>query len=232
MTNEEIIAKLEERIAAGHEIRQAQAFRALDTETEDRSGEMVVEGYATTFNDPYLLYEEDFLGTHYEMWEQVDSRAFDDADMQDVIMQYDHAGRVYARTRNDSLKLTPDNHGLFTRADLSGAADGAGLYGDIKNGLIDRMSWRFVVAEQKKEVTEDTANKVCKIMRTITKVKKVYDVSAVSIPANDGTEISARSFMDGAIHELEAERLAHAQMIAARKRLALRIRTGGYDEKH
>ena len=44
-------------------------------------------------------------------------------------------------------------------------------------------------------------------LRTIRSVSKVFDVSAVSLPANDYTEISARNHCDGAIAEIEAERL-------------------------
>lgn len=56
--------------------------------------ECYVEGYATTFNAPYLLYEfED--GT--KIYERIDAHALDSADMSDVIMQYDHEGRVFAR---------------------------------------------------------------------------------------------------------------------------------------
>jgi phage head maturation protease len=57
------------------------------------------------------------------------------------------------------------------------------------------MSWAFTVAEDEYDREART--------RTITKIKKVYDVSAVSIPANGDTEISARSWLNGVI---EAER--------------------------
>ena len=78
--------------------------------------ECYVEGYATTFNVPYLLYEfED--GT--KIYERIDAHALDNADMSDVIMQYDHTGRVFARQSNKTLILEPDAKGLFVAADLS-----------------------------------------------------------------------------------------------------------------
>jgi HK97 family phage prohead protease len=150
-----------------------------------------VEGYATTFNDPYELYE--FEGNKY--YEVIDRHALDGADMTDVIMQYDHSGRVRARTSNRSLGLEPDDHGLFTFGDLSRSSAAKELFEDIQSGLVTKMSWAFTVAED----DYDRATRT----RTIKKIRKVYDVSAVSLPANNGTDISARSFLDGVI---EAEK--------------------------
>lgn len=73
----------------------------------------VVEGYATTFDEPYMLYSfRDWDGTLVEVWEQVDRNAFNETDMDDVIMQYDHKGRVFARKSNGTLELNADEHGL------------------------------------------------------------------------------------------------------------------------
>jgi len=160
-----------------------------------------VEGFATTFNKPYLLYELD--GIKY--YEEIDRHALDGADLSDVIMQYDHQGKVLARLSNGTLGLEPTNNGLFIFADLSKSAAAKELYEEIKNGLITKMSWAFTVAEDKYNRETRT--------RTITKIKKVYDVSAVSIPANADTEISARSWLDGVI---EAER---REALERRKRI-------------
>ena len=141
-----------------------------------------VEGYATTFDTTYLLYEfED--GT--KIYERIDAHALDGADMRDVIMQYDHAGRVFARQSNKTLILAPDHKGLLVAADLGRTDLARGLYQDIAEGMITKMSWSFKVAEESYDRQTRT--------RTILKIKKVYDVSAVSIPANDRTEISART---------------------------------------
>ena len=104
-----------------------------------------VEGYATTFNVPYLLYEfED--GTKY--YERIDAHALDGADMSDVIMQYDHEGRVFARQSNKTLILEPDTKGLMIAADLGRTDLARGLYQDIEAGMITKMSWAFTVAEE------------------------------------------------------------------------------------
>lgn len=197
--------KILEKISNGRQYRNIkQVFRALDEEGEEGT---IVEGYASTFNDPYVLYD----WGDYIVREQIDPKAFEGCDMNDVIFQYDHEGRVYARTRNNTLEVSTDEHGLKVKADLSGTEAGRQLYEEIKGGYTDRMSFGFVVAEDKREVVRDHEHNRIEVMRTITKISKLYDVSAVSLPANDGTEISARSFCDGLIEELEAERRKRAE---------------------
>ncbi len=181
---------------------------------EEQDGRMIVEGYATTFNQRYVLSTWE----NYVFDEEIDSHAFDDTDMSDVIMQYDHEGRVFARTKNNTLALNVDNHGLHVRAYLDGTDIGRQLYQEIKGGYTDKMSFGFSV--RKDERKEEKIDGIVYIHRRITGVKKLYDVSAVSIPANDTTEISARSYCDGVIAELEAERLAAVQ----RARILLKIR--------
>lgn len=187
-------------------------FRSVD---DDR---MIVEGYATTFNSPYTLYSSG----GYTVREQVDPKAFEGCDMSDVILQYDHTGKVLARTRNKTLTLTVDERGLKIRADLSGTEGGRQLYEEIKGGYIDRMSLAFTVDQQERLVTEDKENGAIDVLRTIKRFKKLFDVSAVSMPANDATEISARSFCDGLIAELEAERLS--ALYIAKRKLALKMK--------
>ena len=168
-----------------------------------------VRGYATTFNEKYTLWDDG----DFRVDEQVDPHAFDECDMRDVIFQYDHEGRVFARTSNDTLKLTPDAHGLEVNAYLGGTEIGRNLFEEIKGGYTSKMSFGFhVEADDIKE--EEVEGKVI-YTRTIKKINKLYDVSAVSLPANDGTEISARSLKDGAIAKLEAERLLKAERIKA-----------------
>lgn len=185
------------RLADGREYR-AMTMRALGD-----SDAMVVEGYATTFNQPYLLYD----GGDYRVMEQIAPTAFAQCDMTDVIMQYDHEGRVFARTRNNTLALSVDATGLKVTADLGGTDIGRQLYQEIKGGYTDKMSFGFVVAEDQRTSTMDYNTGVETVLRTITKIKKLYDVSAVSIPVNDMTSISARRYADGVIDGIKAERL-------------------------
>lgn len=200
--------KLLEKLGSGREYRAMRLeVRGSDDACEVRQE---VAGYATTFSQPYLLYEFAVDDGTYRVFEQVDPHAFDECDMSDVIMQYDHEGRVFARTKNGTLRLAPDENGLQVVAELGGTEIGRQLYAEIKGGYTDKMSFGFVVGEDKREVTRDHENHITTVMRTITKIKKLYDVSAVSLPANDATSISARKFTDGVIGEIKAEGLKRA----------------------
>ena len=187
----------------------------MSVASNEDDGSMVVEGYATTFNQPYTLYSE----RYYKVIEQIAPTAFDECDMSDVIMQYDHTGRVFARNRNGTLHLATDSIGLKVTAELGGTDIGRQLYQEIKGGYTDKMSFGFVVGEDKRETVVDHENDVETIIRTITKIKKLYDVSAISIPANDTTSISARRFADGVIEQIKAERLERANKIKKLKTL-------------
>ena len=165
------------------------------------NSEFYVEGYATTFDKPYELY--DFDGVKY--YEIIDRHALDNADMSDVIMQYDHEGKVLARQSNNTLGIETNDNGLFIFADLSKSNASKDLYTEIDNGLVTKMSWAFTVLEDSYNQQTHT--------RTILKVKKVYDVSAVSIPANAGTEISARSYLNGVIEKEKQELLMRKKLI-------------------
>lgn len=185
-------------------------LRALEDRPE---GDLTVHGYATTFEDPYVLWT-DPDGT--KCVEIVDRHALDAADMSDVIMQYDHAGKVLARRSNDTLRLTIDEHGLKIDADLSKSQAARALYEEIDNRLVTRMSWAFVVDED--SVDHDREGRT--YTRRILRVKKIYDVSAVSLPADPNTYIAARSALDGAI---EAERRRDLE----RQRLRMKLKIGG-----
>jgi HK97 family phage prohead protease len=197
-----------------NKIKNGREYRQMAVEPVEGVTDQVVEGYATTFDQPYTLYSfEDDRGEH-AVREQVDKDAFKDADMSDVIMQYDHAGRVFARLSNGTLSLEEDDHGLKVRANLGGTEIGRQLYEEIRGGYTSKMSFGFTVAED--DIVPDGTD----YLRTIKRIGKLYDVSAVSLPANDFTEISARSHCDGVIAEIEAERL-QAEKEAEEKRQRL-----------
>ena len=182
-------------------LNDGREYRALTMNVSE--GEMIVEGYAARFNDPYILWEDNEL----RVYEQIDSAAFDNCDMTDVVMQYNHEGRVFARTRNGTLQLTTDAAGLHIRADLSGTDLGRQVYNEIKGGYTDKMSFGFRVEEDERTEKRDPTSNRWIVTRTIKRFKKLYDVSAVSMPANDMTSISARKLADGVIEAAEAERL-------------------------
>ena len=192
-------------------------------ETEDAPDERkVVKGYASTFNEPYTLYEND----DWRFNEVVDARAFDNTDMSDVILQYDHCGRVFARISNNTLTVTPDEKGLLIEADLGGTELGRQLFEEIRGGYTNKMSFGFTVDGEDYLDTKDTDGKALTV-RTITSVRKLYDVSAVSLPANDATSISVRSLTDGEIERIRAERLEAEKLELRRKKLMLEIDLDG-----
>lgn len=183
---------------------------------EEPDGKRIVEGYATTFGEEYRLWGD----AHWEVRESIDPHAFDNADMADVIMQYDHEGRVFARKSNGTLTVTPDAHGLHIRADLGGTDLGRQLFEEIKGGYTTKMSFGFTVSKIERTEERDEENDKTTVHRKITGIKKLYDVSAVSLPANDATEISARNIGEGVIADIEQE----LQATRARARQAQKIR--------
>lgn len=195
-------------------------FEVREAKPEE-DGKMIVRGYASTFNEPYELYND---GT-YIFREQVDPGAFNEADLSDVILQYNHEGRVFARTSNGTLQVSVDDKGFAVEADLGGTEIGRQLYEEIRGGYTTKMSFGFTVTEDKREETENKEDRTYEVLRTITKIGKVYDVSAVSIPANDGTSISSRNLVDGVIKEIEEEHLKALEL--ERQRLLTRIKLGG-----
>ena len=197
--------------------------RAIEDQGDERQ---IVTGYASTFDEPYVLYD----GDGWKYLEVVDRGAFDDTDMSDVIMQYDHRGRVFARTRNNTLTVTPDDKGLFIEADLGGTEIGRELYEEIRGGYTDRMSFGFTVNGEYEE-SRKTDEGIRIYIRHITSVQKLYDVSAVSLPANDGTSIEADAttrsignLTDGVIERIQAERLEEQRIELERRRAEVRAR--------
>lgn len=215
------IDKLMERVQSGE--MQYRDLKLEVREIEDDS-EKIVEGYASTYNEPYYLYRMKAPdGYTVEVREEVDRHAFDEADMNDVIMQYNHEGRVFARLSNGTLKLNKDDEkGLFISADLGGTEIGRQLYEEIKGGYTNKMSFGFTIsqASELREVESDNdADEVW--VYTIEKVGRLFDVSAVSLPQNDFTSISARAFGNGVISNAVTERLhLHEQKIEREKKIA------------
>lgn len=170
-----------------------------------------IEGYAARY-EPYVLFNDG----EYDYYEQFDRNCFTNCDMTDVIFLYDHAGKVLARLSNDTLVVEPRDEGLFFAADLGKTEAARTLYDEICAGMVTKMSWRFVIGDY------DFNPKT----RTFTHhtVKKIYDVSAVSIPANNDTEINARSWADGVI-SLRARRDAELDLL--KSKIKTKIKIGG-----
>lgn len=195
------------------EFRDFGITKVQERTAEDGKEELVIEGLACVYNQETVLYK----GKYYELHEIVAPGALDGADMSDVIFNYNHCGRVFARTRNQSLGLSVKTDGLHMVAIMRKNDRGhEELYNDIKERIIDKMSFAFTVKECSYEYIERSDDTDVEI-RTITQIDKVYDVSAVDIPAYDATHISARRVFDSARKKHTAERDAKARKILRAK---------------
>lgn len=195
---------------------QAQARAVLLQPAEEGRAQRIesaryVEGYAARY-DTYLLYDDGDYGKTFERFEP---SAFDGCDMSDVILQFDHAGRVFARTTNGTLLVEPDAEGLFMAADLDRTELARGLFDDIAAKMLTKMSWRFRLGEY--YIEEKAGSKDITIVHT--KIPKIYDVSVVSIPANQETEINARDLVSGVRDEIARR---EAELEDRRRRLRLK----------
>lgn len=215
------IEKLNDLVQTGQ--RQYRDLVLEVKEQPEDSKEMVVEGYASTYNEPYYMFRTKGKdGYTIEVREEVSDHAFDNTDMSDVILQYNHEGRVFARMSNGTLTLDKqDPKGLFIRADLGGTEIGRQLFEEIKGGYTNKMSFGFTidkVSDMRQLEPDNDADEVW--VYTIESIRKLYDVSAVSLPQNDFTSISARALADGEINEMVAERLhEHEDKIARQKKI-------------
>lgn len=192
--------------------REYRNFALMESEDKYK-----VRGYASTF-DPYVLMNID--GEDYS--ERIDPHAFDDADMTDVVFLLDHTGRVYARTKNGTVTLEVDGHGLLTNTDLSKTEAARSVAEDIAVGNYSQMSFAFTVAEDHFDIESRT--------RVIDRIKKVYDISAVAFPANPNTDIglSMRDYFNGEIEAIkEAERLQREAEELERRREEIKAKALG-----
>ena len=178
-------------------LKKERQYRSMSMTAVPQSDKLIdsefyVEGYAANY-ERYQLFETE-SGAVYE---QFIRENFEGVDLSDVIMQYDHSGEVFARVKNGSLIVKTDDKGLFIAADLGRTQRGREVYEMIAKGMIDKMSWSFI--PDKVHFDKDP--------RTITYggIRKIFDVSAVSIPANDTTDIHARSLIDGEIEKAAQE---------------------------
>lgn len=197
-------------------MKENRCYRTADLNIVKRSeGEdgYFVEGYASTYK-PYVLFSRD--GVDYS--EVIDRHAFDETDMSDVVFRVDHEGAVYARTSNGLIELSVDDKGLFNRIDLGKTEKGKELYRDIEIGNYPQMSFAFTVREDSYDVETHT--------RKVLKIDKLYDVSAVSFPANPDTsiDISTRDYFNGVIEMENAERQREEELRAKREELESRLK--------
>lgn len=185
-------------------VKPERQYRSMTMTVQPQSEKLIdsdyyVEGYAANY-ERYKLWDDG----DSSVYEQFTRENFEGVDLSDVIMQYNHQGEVFARCKNGSLIVRTDDKGLFIAADLGQTQRGKEVYEMIAKGMIDKMSWSFIPEGMHFDSKTRTV--------TYSGIKKIFDVSAVSIPANDTTDIHVKSFVDGEItkamqelHRREAE---------------------------
>ena len=194
-------------------ITKDREYRAFEFKAKEDE-EMLVEGSPVVFEERTEMFEID--GNKY--YEKVARDAFLGALIDDVVLNIDHMGKPAAKTKNGTLELEVREEDIYMKADLSKNATGRELYEDITNGFYDKMSFAFTIADE--EYDKDTRT------RTIKRIDRLYDVSAVTVPAYQQTTLNARSFFT-----VEAEK----ELVEAREKelkvakLRLRMKLKGND---
>lgn len=153
---------------------------------EGDSSKMIIEGY------PIVFDKETYIECWFDGWyEQIDRNAFANADMSDVALKYNHNDNIFilARTRNGSLKLTVDDHGVFMHAELIDTTTNRDVYEMVKSELLTEGSFAFTVTDDRQEIKDG------EVHRTIMGIGKLFDVAICPNGAyGDLTEIYARSY--------------------------------------
>ena len=192
----EQLKKIEEKSKSqNREVRFGNWFQKRDDEQNDESDPYYhIEGKAVSFNDTYIMYDDPTL----RIEETIDENAFDEADMSDVVLNANHGNGNYAvaRTRNGTLALEiKKGDGVYSKGKLrKDNPRTSQYYKDVSEGLLDRMSFAFTIKAQ--ERSEEEKDGKLFVYYRITKVDKVYDVSAVEFPAYKDTSISASRAKD------------------------------------
>lgn len=172
-------------------------------------GTVKVSGYAAVFNE-----EADIAGIFREVIEPGAFRSAIGRD--DVVFVINHEGLPLARTRSGTLKLEEDERGLRMETELDAADPDVGsIVPKMRRGDLDKMSFAFRAVRQEWDDTQDPP------LRRIKEVE-LFDVSIVTTPAYDGTDIGLRS-LEAARKEREKEKeRKRKNFSAAAKRLALK----------
>lgn len=192
--------------------------RIAEVRLEEAEDKMILEGYAIVYDEPTLIGDET-----YGFIESISRDAITDAAIKDVPMKYNHMDSflIIARTKNGSLTLTSDDVGLKIRAELLDTQSNQDIFKMVKSGLLDKMSFAFVVSEQEWDQNGDIPK------RYIKKIERLYDVSIVDTPAYDKTSIYARSLeaMDLELKTMELEE-RNRKVELVRRKLNLKIKIG------
>ena len=160
--------------------KEVRHFTLSDIEIREEGENKVVVGYGSVFNSL-----SNNLGGFREI---ISPRAFEGRLEDDVRFLFNHdANLVLARTTNNTLRLRVDEKGLRYEAVMPNTSTARDLMELMNNGTINQSSFAFVVEDDEWEQTSDGT------VRTINKVSRLYDVSAVTYPAYEDATVALRS---------------------------------------
>lgn len=186
-------------------------YRSFDVKQAEEEAAGRIHGRAVIFNAPTVMFRDHETGIEYK--EEVDAHAFDEAEMNDVILNINHEGQALARTRNNTLQLNLNDEAMEIEADLTKSQASRDALEAVQNGLLDKMSFAFTVAPDGDSYDSVTHT------RTIRKIARLFDVSLVNFPAYEQTSVSARDYY-GAKAEAERRALEEAAAAAEAARIA------------
>lgn len=172
------------------ELRLNNAALEVRADEQDNS-KMIIEGYPIIF-DKEAFIDDALLG----WYEKIDRNAFANADMTDVALKYNHNDNflILARTRNESLKLTIDDKGVFMHAELIDTTQNRDVYKMVQAGLLNEGSFAFTVTDQEIREIGNWGEDDYEIHRTIRGIGKLFDVAICPNGAYGNlTDIYARS---------------------------------------
>jgi HK97 family phage prohead protease len=169
-----------------HNEFELRSINTSEFNVNESGEEKIIEGYAAIYDK-----RANIGGFFYEV---IERGAFDSADLDDVLFSINHDLRkipiARSRSNQDStMTLKVDDKGLYIRAvaDTENNLDAKALYGSIKRGDINGMSFIFNIEEERWTDLDKPMP-----TRYIKRFKKIKEVSAVTMPAYDGTNIQAR----------------------------------------
>lgn len=207
---------IKERMVRSTDYNRIVEVRAAQHREDESEDEMIIEGRAVVYDEDTLLFSLPIGRDTIEVHEKIDRHALDETDTKDCFLKFNHSDEVLplARTKNGSLELRNEEDGLYIRAKLPNTQQARDLYTLVKEGIIDKMSFAFTIDKERCEEEEDKENHIVRYYYTVLKIRKLYDVAAVNLPAYDSTDLYARRHGDvEALREkVEADR--------AEKRLA------------
>lgn len=149
------------------------------TRADEETGKRYISGYFAVFGDLYEILPG--------MTEEVDPHAFDEALDDDIRCLADHDSRiVLGRNIAGTLMLKIDDKGLWGEVEINpNDTEAMNVYARVQRGDVNQCSFAFDVIEQEERWS---GNAVHWILKKV----KLYEVSVVTFPAYEGTEVDAR----------------------------------------